>query len=195
MASKLSATPFLRIFPMLKIFSKQCQCASYWQWPCLILLRQIIYRCPFLHLSPPDNPRCDVLGFVPAGIVSQVPERSRSYEMQKPSVAMVALSSSLTAQSSPLTPACPGQQTHTSQATVLDSVEVEQQEQHINKCVPLQERLTNNNHMWNNQTNNYTLGLTRLLWINTNSMLWIYANGLLWTQANGLLWIRANRLL
>ena len=104
-------------------------------------------QTPILHLSTPDNPRCDVLGFAPAGIVSQVPERSRSSEMQKPSVAMVALSYSLTARSSSLTPACQGQQTHTSQAPVLDSVKVEEQEQHIDKCVPLQERLTNNNNM------------------------------------------------
>ena len=46
--------------------------------PFVILLRKIINYCLFLHLSPPGDCRCDVLGFVPSS------STHRSSEMQDP---------------------------------------------------------------------------------------------------------------
>ena len=49
---------------------KQFQCSSDWQWPFLILSRKIVRCFLFPCPSPPGDQWCDVLGFVPAGIVS-----------------------------------------------------------------------------------------------------------------------------
>ena len=64
----------------------------------------------FPHLSPPGNRRCDVLGFAPTGSVLSS-STLEIFRKASPDV-RVALPASLSAQSFPFTPACPGQYTH-----------------------------------------------------------------------------------
>ncbi len=63
------------------------------------------------HASPPGDRWCDVLGFVPAGILKLL--NTSDLPRSKPLV-RVALPASLSARSFPFTPACPGQYTHRS---------------------------------------------------------------------------------
>ena len=66
------------VFPILP--SKHFQYSSNCQWPPLVLSRKIVERFLFPRLSPPGDPKCDLLGFVP--VASQAPQHFRSSEMQ-----------------------------------------------------------------------------------------------------------------
>ena len=82
---------------------KWFQCSSDWQWPSIIL-SSFLFQCPSLL----GHQRCDVLGFVPTGSVSSFSTLPIFWE----ALVTVALPASLSAQSFPFTPACPGQYTH-----------------------------------------------------------------------------------
>ena len=59
--------------PYTRLFFKQFPCWSDWQWPCLVCPfngdRRLL-PCSTLRFSPPGDRWCDVLGFIPAGILS-----------------------------------------------------------------------------------------------------------------------------
>ena len=57
-----------KVSPVLPL--KQFQCLSDWLWSSLILSGKSVERFLFPCLSPPSDKWCDVLGFVPAGTVS-----------------------------------------------------------------------------------------------------------------------------
>ena len=60
---------------------KQFQFSSNWRWPFLVLSKTIVERFLFLRLSPPGDLWCDVLGFVPVGIVSQSTQLLKSSDL------------------------------------------------------------------------------------------------------------------
>ena len=74
MVSVLSEKPICAP-PRLSEFSpasplNRFQCSSDWRWPSHLLSMEIVKRFLFPRLSPPGDRWCDVLGFVPAGSVS-----------------------------------------------------------------------------------------------------------------------------
>ena len=97
------ALPHLSDISLLLILT-QSHCCSDRQWPCLVLSRQTADRCLSLRLSPPGN-RCDVLAFVPVGIVSR--SSTLSGLLRRKPLKLIALPTCLSARSFPLTPACP----------------------------------------------------------------------------------------
>ena len=88
------------IYPLLSEFYpnlplKRFQCSSV---RCLL----------FPRLSPPGNPWCDILGFVPAGSVSSF----STLQIIREATCEGCFARQSTARSFPFTPACPGQYTH-----------------------------------------------------------------------------------